>query len=100
MIYLTLILEHEKFIKIYEDEDALLELFTKEGNVKYIKNHIKSSLRNLLMIDNVADNYLDYLVHHIYENLKVFIRLNPTINTTLTIRLPDALGTNGQIIKE
>ena len=52
------------------------------------------------MIDNVADNYLDYLVHHIYENLKVFIRLNPTINTTLTIRLPDALGTNGQIIKE
>jgi hypothetical protein len=52
------------------------------------------------MIDNVTDNYLDYLVHHIYENLKVFIRLNPTINTTLTIRLPDALGTNGQIIKE
>lgn len=85
---------------IYEDEDALLELFTKEGNVKYIKNHIKSSLRNILMIDNVADNYLDYLVHHIYENLKVFIRLNPTINTTLTIRLPDALGINGQIIKE
>ena len=52
------------------------------------------------MIDDIADNYLDYLIHHIYENLKVFIRLNPSINTALKIRLPEALGTNSQIIKE
>ncbi len=84
---------------IYEDEDALLKIFTEEDSVKYIKSHIESSISRLLMID-VEDNYLDYLLHHIYENLKVFIRLNPSINTALKIRLPEALGTNSQIIKE
>ena len=85
---------------IYENEDTLFKIFTAEDSVKYMKSHIESSLSRLLMIDDMADNYLDYLLHHIYENLKVFIRLNPSINTVLKIRLPEALGTNSQIIKE
>ena len=85
---------------IYEDEDALLKIFTEEDSVKYIKSHIESSLSRLLMIDDMADNYLDYLLHHIYENLKVFIRLSPSINTVLKIRLPDTIGMNNKITKE
>lgn len=85
---------------IYEDEDTLFKIFTEEDSVKYIKSHIESSLSKLLMIDDVADNYLDYLLHHIYENLKVFIRLNPSINTVLKIRLPDTIGMNNKITKE
>lgn len=85
---------------IYEDEDALFKIFTEEDSVKYIKSHIESSISRLLMIDDIADNYLDYLVHHIYENLKVFIRLNPSINTVLKIRLPDTIGMNSKITKE
>lgn len=85
---------------IYEDEDTLFKIFTEEDSVKYMKSHIESSLSRLLMIDDIADNYLDYLVHHIYENLKVFIRLNPSINTALKIRLPDAIGMNSKITKE
>lgn len=84
---------------IYEDEDTLFKIFTEEDSVKYIKSHIESSISRLLMID-VEDNYLDYLLHHIYENLKVFIRLNPSINTALKIRLPDTIGMNNKIIKE
>lgn len=84
---------------IYEDEDTLFKIFTEEDSVKYIKSHIESSISRLLMID-VEDNYLDYLVHHIYENLKVFIRLNPSINTALKIRLPDTIGMNNKITKE
>lgn len=84
---------------IYENEDALLKIFTEEDSIKYIKSHIESSISRLLMID-VEDNYLDYLLHHIYENLKVFIRLNPSINTVLKIRLPDTIGMNNKIIKE
>ena len=75
---------------VYEDEDTLLKIFTEEDSVKYMKSHIESSISRLLMID-VEDNYLDYLLHHIYENLKVFIRLNPSINTVLKIRLPDTI---------
>ena len=85
---------------IYEDEDALLKIFTEEDSVKYMKSHIESSLSRLLMIDDITDNYLDYLLHHIYENLKVFIRLNPSINTVLKIRLPDTIGMNSKITKE
>ena len=85
---------------IYEDEDTLFKIFTEEDSLKYIKSHIESSLSRLLMIDDIADNYLDYLVHHIYENLKVFIRLNPSINTVLKIRLPDTIGMNSKITKE
>jgi hypothetical protein len=85
---------------IYEDEDTLFKIFTEEDSVKYMKSHIESSLSRLLMIDDIADNYLDYLVHHIYENLKVFIRLNPSINTVLKIRLPDTIGMNSKITKE
>lgn len=84
---------------IYEDEDTLFKIFTEEDSVKYIKSHIESSISRLLMID-VEDNYLDYLLHHIYENLKVFIRLNPSINTVLKIRLPDTIGMNSKITKE
>lgn len=84
---------------IYEDEDTLFKIFTEEDSVKYIKSHIESSISRLLMID-VEDNYLDYLLHHIYENLKVFIRLNPSINTVLKIRLPDTIGMNNKITKE
>lgn len=85
---------------IYEDEDALLKIFTEEDSVKHMKSHIESSLSRLLMIDDITDNYLDYLLHHIYENLKVFIRLNPSINTVLKIRLPDTIGMNSKITKE
>lgn len=85
---------------VYEDDDALFRIFTEEDSVKHMKSHIESSLSRLLMIDDIADNYLDYLLHHIYENLKVFIRLNPSINTVLQIRLPDTIGMNSKITKE
>lgn len=85
---------------IYEDEDALFKIFTEEDSVKHMKSHIESSISRLLIIDDIADNYLDYLLHHIYENLKVFIRLNPSINTVLQIRLPDTIGMNSKITKE
>nr|DAG06023.1 MAG TPA: hypothetical protein [Myoviridae sp. ctkfK18] len=85
---------------VYEDEDTLFKIFTEEDSVKYMKSHIESSLSRLLMIDDITDNYLDYLLHHIYENLKVFIRLNPSINTVLKIRLPDTIGMNNKITKE
>lgn len=84
---------------IYEDEDTLFKIFTEKDSVKYIKSHMEVSISRLLMID-VEDNYLDYLLHHIYENLKIFIRLNPSINTVLQIRLPDTIGMNGKITKE